>query len=234
MKTVRLNVSIAIPGRWMILFSIGVLMATSAGAAVIWNGPTITFNQASGSGAIDRLTPDVGLTRGSTQGLFNAVTEAGYAHLSSPAGTAWAYGELTNYASLTYTDWEDLFGGNAGGGPPATLERDTVVHLVSDDIYLSIQLTSWGGSSGGFSYVRSTAAFSPPAFQSIAMSNNTVSLTWSATVGQAYHFQFSTNLASTNWINLGGSITSTNVTMKTIDTNAVNGSTRRFYRISMP
>jgi hypothetical protein len=235
MKTVRSNGCIAIPSKWMILFHIGVLMAMSAGAATIWNGPAITFTQVSGSDSVDQLAPDVGLTRGATQGLYNAVSESGYTHNFSPADTAWAFGELADYATLTYTDWEDMFGGAQGGGPPSTVGKDCVVHLISDDIYLSVKMISWGGSSGGFSYVRSTAPVSPPAFQSITIStSNTVTLTWSATVGQAYQFQYSTNLVSTNWTNLGGSIMATNVAMNTTDTNVITGSAGRFYRISTP
>ncbi len=234
MKTFHSNRCIAIPGSWTLLFNITVLLVTSAGAATVWTGPAITFTQGSGSGAVDQITPDVGITRGSSQGLYNSVTESGYTHDSSPAGTEWAFGELADYATLSYTTWEQMYGGAAGGGPRSTLGVDTVVHLISDDIYLSVQLTSWGGSSGGFSYVRSTAPIPPPAFQSITLSNNTVVLTWSATAGQVYQFQVSTNLASTNWISLGSSTTATNATMSTTDTNAVTGSAQRFYRISTP
>ena len=86
--------------------------------------------------------------------------------------------------------------------------QDAVVHLVTDDIYLSIRFTSWPTGHqtppGGFSYVRSTAPISPPSFQSITITtSNTVILTWSGTVSQAYQFQYSTNLVSTNWINIG-------------------------------
>ncbi len=219
----------------MNLFNMGVLMATSAGAATVWNGPTITFTQVAGSGTVDQLTPAVALTRGSSQGLYNAASETGYTHFYSPGDTAWAYGELGDYASLTYTDWEDW----NGSDPPSMVGQDAVVHLVTDDIYLSIRFTSWPTGHqtppGGFSYVRSTAPISPPSFQSITITtSNTVILTWSGTVSQAYQFQYSTNLVSTNWINLGGAITATNMTMNTADTNAITGSTGRFYRISTP
>ncbi len=234
MKTVCLNGYVAILRSCLVLFNIGMLMATTAGAAVIWNGPTITFTQAAGSGAVDQLTPDVWITRGSSQGLYNAITETSYTHDFSPADTAWAFGELADYASLSYTTWEQMFGGSAGGGPPSTVGKDCVVHLISDDIYLSVKMTAWGEMTGGFTYVRSTAVVPPPSFQSTTLSSNGITLTWNATAGQAYHFQYSTNLVSTNWINLGGSITATNAIMQTTDTNIITASARRFYRISMP
>ena len=155
-----------------------------------------TFTQVAGSGAVDQLTAAVGLTRAATQGLYNAVTKTNYTPHFSPAGTAWAYGELADYASLTYTDWQAWNGGN----PPSMVGKDAVVHLITDDIYLSIRFASWPNGhqnpQGGFSYVRSTAPISPPSFQSITLTpSNTVILSWSGSVGLAYQFQYSTNLA---------------------------------------
>ena len=52
----------------------------------------------------------------------------------------------------------------------------------------------------------------PPVFQYpiLIQSNATVLLTWSAVAGQTYQPQYSTNLGSTNWLNLGNNITATN------------------------
>src|SRR5438477_9676290 len=66
-------------------------------AATVWNGPPISFSK---SGAADptmpanqdRITANVWLTRGSSQGLYNAKTEAGFTHFFSPADTRWASG----------------------------------------------------------------------------------------------------------------------------------------------
>jgi hypothetical protein len=199
MKKVQSNGYFAIPGRWMMLFHIGLLMATSAGAATIWNGPTITFTQVSGSGAVDQLTADVRITRGVTQGIYNAASENGYTHDFSPADTAWAFGELADYASLSYTTWEQMFGGSSGGGPPSTVGKNCVVHLISDDIYLSLQFTSWPSrGAGGFSYVRSTAPGPllpvitvQPQSQTV-LTNTTV--TFSVTASNATSFQWQTNM----------------------------------------
>ena len=132
--------------------------------AIVWNGPTITFTQPAGVGTSvqDHLTPDVWLTRDTSQGLFNAVTEAAYTHFFSPQDTAWAYGSLANYATLSYMDWEDWNGQH----PPSMVGQPAVVHLISENIYLSLTFTSWGGNGGGFSYVRSTpdAVPEPSAF----------------------------------------------------------------------
>ena len=137
-------------------------------AATIWTGPSTTFVNTAGSDPTqavnqDRLTADVWITRATTLGIYNAATESGFAHLFSPQNTAWSDGTLANYASLAYVDW-DIWAKVQHGGPPNTVGVSAVVHLVSDDIYLSVTFTSWGGSAGGFSYVRSTPAMAnqPP------------------------------------------------------------------------
>jgi len=133
-------------------------------ASEIWTGPSLTFVKPSGTDGTlpanqDRLMPDVWLTRNLTMGLFNAAQETTYERYSSPIGTEWAYGTLANYSSLTYTNWEGWNGHN----PPSMVGKDAVLHLISDDIYLSIKFTVWGGRGGAFSYERSTPIPEPSA-----------------------------------------------------------------------
>jgi PEP-CTERM motif len=129
---------------------------SSAQGSVVWNGPTIAYTQPGSDPTQpanqDRLTSDVWLTRGSSQGLFNAATESFYTHFFSPENTEWAYGELANYSSLNYQSWEAW----NGAKPPLMVGHDAVLHLIPDDIYLSIEFTAWGQGAGGFSYIRST------------------------------------------------------------------------------
>ena len=138
----------------------------SGRAATIWTGPLITYTQPAPdptqAANRDQLTPNVSLTREVSSGMFNGVTETSYTHFVSPANTEWAVGSLANYATLTYTSWE-----SAGGGHPVINlpGQQLVVHLISDDIYLSLEFTALGGHfTGGFSYIRSTppAADVPP------------------------------------------------------------------------
>jgi glucose/arabinose dehydrogenase len=134
---------------------------------VIWNGPPFTFSKAALADWTlpqnqDRITDRVWLTRATTAGLFNIKSESSYTHNLSPADTEWAYGTTADYSTLTYEDWETWNGGQ-GGGPPSTVGRDAVLHLITDNIYIDIKFTSWGGSGGGgqFSYVRSTPPVTP-------------------------------------------------------------------------
>lgn len=150
------------------LMSVGIFQQ-SVSAATVWNGPLMTFTEpVGGSGSVpsnqDRLTADVWLTRDTTKGLYNASLEGAFVPFVSPAGTEWAYGSLADHSTLTYTDWEDFNGKN----PPSMVGQNAVVHLISDDIYLSVTFLSWGGSAGGFSYQRSTPTVPEPSAGALA------------------------------------------------------------------
>ena len=184
-------------------------LASSASATEVWGGPSTSFTLVSGSDPTlavnqDRLTPNVWLTRGPNMGLYNARLETNYSHFSSPTNTEWAYGDLVNYAWLHYTNWE----GWNGKSPPSMVGQNAVVHLISDDIYLSVKFITWGsGSSGGFSYVRST----PGALQPAAPQLSRCSL-----AGQALQFEF-TNAPGFTFTVLG----STNVLLPLADWSVV-------------
>ena len=135
----------------------------TAEAATVWTGPKVVFTNANGADPNqaanqDRLTSNVWLTRGGSQGLYNVAREAFFTHSVSPADTEWASGTTANYASLKYTDWETW--AKSVGNPPATPGVNAVLHLKTDGIYLDIKFLSWSERSGGFSYERSTPAVS--------------------------------------------------------------------------
>ena len=135
-------------------------MLLTTKAATIWTGPPISE---SNGNAPDEITDNVWLTRGSSQGLYNAVTESGFTHFLSPADTEWADGTTASYATLSYTDW-NTWSKNIHGGPPNTVGVNAVLHLITDDIYIDITFTSWS-PGGTYSYQRSTPATgnTPPA-----------------------------------------------------------------------
>ncbi len=154
-----------------IVFLSGVASWTSA-EPIVWTGPTISFSKPSGDNHTlpvnqDRLTANVALTRGNTQGMINILAESSYASLS-PADTLWATAlnnpgdtiTATNWAALDFTTWSAAYANSVG---PNILNYDAVVHLVTDDVYLDLRFTSYqgGGSGGAFSYQRSTPAPEP-------------------------------------------------------------------------
>jgi hypothetical protein len=150
--------------RGAVLAAVAVVVSSTQ-AATIWTGPTITYSQPGSDPTQpanqDRLTPNVWLTRGLSQGLFNARTETVFTHFLSPADTEWADGTTANYSSLSYTDW-NTWAKVMHAGPPSTVGVNAVLHLKSEDIYLDIKFTFWGGSAGRFAYQRSTPATGLP------------------------------------------------------------------------
>ena len=154
----------------------------SGRAATIWNGPTLSFSKAAFADPTqavnqDRMTPNVWITRGNSQGIYNAKTEASYG-VGSPADTEWAYGTTANYATLTYTPWLTWVVNN----PPGSVGRNAVLHLISDNIYIDIKFTSWPDGhvspGGAFSYDRSTpASGNVPPTVAIVSPTNTAAFT---------------------------------------------------------
>jgi hypothetical protein len=151
------------------------VLAVSAFAfPTVWTGPTISFTKSSGADFTlpanqDQLTANVALTRASTQGMFNILKEAAFSS-TSPADTLWATSinnpgdsiAATNWAALDFTIWTAAYGNSVGNN---ILNHNAVVHLVTDDVYLELQFTSFqsGGSGGGFAYLRSTPVPEPAA-----------------------------------------------------------------------
>jgi hypothetical protein len=156
-----MNVRAAILPVLVLVLGLSGSFPARAQGTIVWTGPVLTFTNLPGSDwttqpeNIDKLTGNVWLTRASKHGLFNALGEGGYTHNVSPAGTEWAIGLLANYASLTYTDWEACYGGQFSLASNI-VTQGAVLHLITDDIYIGIQFTFWGGNGGGFTYERTT------------------------------------------------------------------------------
>ena len=70
-----------------------------------------------------------------------------------------------------------------------------------------------------------------PSLQSIRESSGTVNFTWTTMAGLAYQIQFQTNLASANWLNLGGLTNATSSTMSASD--VIGPGSGRFYRVAL-
>jgi hypothetical protein len=143
-------------------------------AQTVWSGLSLTFTKASNTDPVlpenqDRITGNVWLTRDVLRGIVNAATECNvidgcsYTPHFSPEDTTWATSLIAanasqtiaapNWQNLTFTDWEAAYGNQVGVN---ILNRDAVVHLINDNIYLDLRFTGWvmqGG--GGFTYLRS-------------------------------------------------------------------------------
>ena len=148
-----------------------------AQAATVWTGTDLSFTKDSFADWTqeanqDRITADTWLTRQDTMGWFNIRTEASYDFQTgqAPANTEWAYdlagngndGQLisaANFANLTFEAWKNA----VNFFPPGAVDLPAVLHLISEDIYLDITVTAWGGPDGGsFSYTRAAAPVPEP------------------------------------------------------------------------
>ena len=69
----------------------------------------------------------------------------------------------------------------------------------------------------------------PPAFQSAASANGSITLAWSAVAGVAYQLQYATTLSPPNWSNLGSPITADSGAIATADVQPADP--QRFYRV---
>jgi hypothetical protein len=142
-----------------------VLMVTAvptARAQTIWTGPNTNFSQTThNSSDADVILPGkVALSRNSAQWLFNTAADETSASSSSPSDTMWAFGTIGDYSTLNYVSFSSLRDTDLAG---VILNKQMVLHLVNEDIYLSIKFTAWGQhGAGGFSYTRSTAPAAPP------------------------------------------------------------------------
>ena len=72
-----------------------------------------------------------------------------------------------------------------------------------------------------------------PVFQSLAVSARNFQLGYYTATGMVYQVQYNTNLTQSNWFNLGSSFTAANYIFNIQDTNALNNSATRFYRLQV-
>ena len=123
-----------------------------------WRGTNISFVKEDNAdpkveGNQDRLTSNVWITRGNGGGqIYNAAISENADKVNSPVGTEWAIGNLDDVSSLSFGAFRATV-----SKPKNVVGKNLVVHLIKDDVYLSLKFTSWsGGKKGGFSYERST------------------------------------------------------------------------------
>lgn len=138
---------------FLALIAVALPMARSA---TIWNGPNITWTK-SGSTPSDTIIPGkVVLTRGGRDVLYNTAAGESFANgISSPKDTEWAFGSIANATSLSYQSLDSMRNGFLAG---ILVGNQMVMHVISQDIYISITFTVWGSHGAGtVSYTRSTA-----------------------------------------------------------------------------
>jgi hypothetical protein len=78
----------------------------------------------------------------------------------------------------------------------------------------------------------SSSSVTAPVFQSVTRVGNQINFTWSATAGQNYQVQYTTNLLKPSWTNLGAPISATGSVASSSDT--IGSDPQRFYRLQIP
>ena len=84
----------------------------------------------------------------------------------------------------------------------------------------------------GLDDVRVTPVPSPD-FGLIGTSGHSLQLSWTTSTGLVYQVQYKTNLLQTNWVNLNSAFKPTSFSGTILDTNALDSSPRRFYRLGV-
>ncbi|WP_406684098.1 T9SS type A sorting domain-containing protein [Seonamhaeicola sp. MEBiC1930] len=149
-----------IRSKYILIAVVGIMFGLmDLNCQTIWTGPTTTFTKVGGAdwdleSNQDRITDNIWITRADSQGIFNKATEIVYRTFLSPEDTEWAFGTTASIESLTFQNWQATH----NSSPFNLINKDMVVHLITDDIYIDIKFTFWQGSSsgGGFTYERST------------------------------------------------------------------------------
>src|SRR4051812_15195555 len=163
-----------------VLFALALATPSMPASAdpIVWSGAPITFTKPDFADPTlpvnqDRLTNHVWLTRFNARPLLNIFVESSPDDFTSPLDTEWAFGPTqpgnhgpiaaSNYANLVFAPFAPAL--NRAIGRNILDFGPGVLHLISDDIYLDIEFTSWTigeqRSGGGFSYVRSTPGRAP-------------------------------------------------------------------------
>jgi hypothetical protein len=93
----------------------------------------------------------------------------------------------------------------------------------------SVLITSPFGSV--VSSVASLTVVAPPTIQMFSLANGQFNLIWSAVSNLTYQLQYTFDLSTTNWIDLGNPITATNGSITVSDVPGADS--QRFYRIKM-
>ena len=108
-----------------------------------WEGPIISFIKQDEAKLTDKnnqdiITANVIITRGNDGGqIFNIAQEKTSDKHKSPIGTEWAIGTLDQIDSLNFESFRSTV------KPQFVVGRKLVMHLIKEDIYISVEFKSW-------------------------------------------------------------------------------------------
>jgi hypothetical protein len=129
---------------------------------------------------------------------------------------SWNGGTLFNQTNLPKLGWTNLQFIVTATGSSTVLQigaRDDVSYFALDDV--------------------SVLPIPVSVFHTSSVMNNNLKFSWNAMTGLVYQVQYKTNLLQTNWLALQSIAATTNTTLTFVDTNAVETSGQRFYRLML-
>jgi uncharacterized repeat protein (TIGR03803 family) len=167
----------------------------------------ISFNGTNGA------NPLAGLVQGSDDNFYGTTISGG---TNSPG-----YGTIFKLTTNGIITTLVSFNSTNGATPTAGLMQSNDGNFYGT--------TSSGGANGFGTIFRFSIVPTPqPVIQMVGQNAGVLTFTWSAVPNETYQPQYSTNLLSTNWFNLGGVLAATNSSLSASDfaTNL-----QRFYRV---
>lgn len=161
----------------------------------------------------ESATPYAGMIEGSDGNLY------GTTYRNAFYGTYGSVFQLTPGGAFTNL----FFFNNANNG---SYPKGVLVQGPDNNLYGT---TSSGGANNLGTIFRLSVPM-PAVFKTLTLTNGAPTSTWSVVAGQFYQLQYSTNLATTNWTDLGKRIQPTKGVLTMTDPAAA-GSPLRFYRV---
>jgi uncharacterized repeat protein (TIGR03803 family) len=158
------------------------------------------------------FNPSAVLVQGSDGNLYGTTVNSSVLHYAGTVFRISTNGALSTLYSFT--------NGVDGGEPNGLVQgRDGSFYGT----------TQFGGAGGYGTFFRLTMVSAATVFQSVALTNGTLSLTWSTEAGGTYQLQYNSDLSSSNWASLGSALTATGATLSVTD--SVTNGPQRFYRL---
>ncbi len=169
-----------------------------------------------------------GLIQGSDGNFYGTTPQGGPSEYYYPNGCGTIFQMTTNGTLTTLYSFS---------GPDGVEPQGALVQGTDGSFYGT---TSYGGPNSDSGLPANPPPANPgygtifriiiqPVFQSITPTNGNMALAWTIMPGQTYQLQYSTNLTSATWFNLGSSVTASNTTASATD--PIGSDLQRFYRI---
>ncbi len=201
----------------------GILYGTTYGGGTYNKGTTFKittngiFNTLFNFDSTNGANPYAGMILGKDGNLYGTTVVGG----SPPLGVVFQMATNGNFTPLYFFDYNANNSTFPHGGYPYA----ELLQAVDGNFYGTAEI---GGAAGYGTIFKISLQ---PVFQSVTQINTMIKLNWSAISNKTYQISYKTNLATSNWQNLGGLIAATNGTMSTSDNPGTDA--QRFYRLQL-